>query len=124
GGVVADRLPRQRVMIASDTANFCVRAAMGAFLVAGSMNVWVLIALQAVGGAATAFYSPASSGLVPETVPARLLQQANGFMSIARYVAFPLGAAVGGAVVATVGAGEALLLDAATYGVSALLLGR
>ena len=124
GGIVADRLPRRRVMVASDTANFCVRATMGALLVAGSIDVWFLIALQAVGGAATAFYSPASTGLVPQTVPARLLQQANGFMSIARYVAFPLGAAVGGAVVATVGAGEALLLDAATYGVSALLLGR
>ena len=124
GGIVADRLPRRRVMVASDTANFCVRATMGALLVAGSMDVWFLIALQAVGGAATAFYSPASSGLVPQTVPARLLQQANGFMSIARYVAFPLGAAAGGAVVATIGAGDALLLDAATYGSSALLLGR
>src|SRR6267378_1290395 len=50
GGVVADRLPRRRVMIASDAANFCVRATMGAFLVAGSMDVRVLIALQAVGG--------------------------------------------------------------------------
>jgi predicted MFS family arabinose efflux permease len=111
-------------MVGSDTVNFCVRAAMGWLLVAGSMNVWVLIALQAVGGVATAFYSPASTGLVPQTVPARLLQQANGFMSIARYVAFPLGAAVGGVVVATIGAGEALLLDAATYATSALLLVR
>ena len=124
GGIVADRLPRRQVMVASDTANFCVRATMGALLVAGSIDVWFLIALQAVGGAATAFYSPASTGLVPQTVPARLLQQANGFMSIARYVAFPLGAAAGGAVVATVGAGEALLLDAVTYGASALLLVR
>jgi MFS family permease len=124
GGIVADRLPRRRVMVASDTANFCIRATMGVLLVAGSMDVWLLIALQALGGAATAFYSPASTGLVPETVPPRLLQQANGLMSVARYVAFPLGAAAGGAVVATIGAGEALLLDAATYGTSALLLTR
>jgi len=124
GGVIADRLPRRRVMIASDTANFCVRAAMGAFLVAGSMDVRVLIALQAVGGAATAFYSPASTGLVPETVPPALLQQANGFMSVARYAAFPLGAAAGGTIVATIGSGWALLLDAATYATSALLLSR
>src|SRR5207248_5345418 len=124
GGIVADRLPRRRVMVGSDTVNFCVRAAMGALLVAGTMHVWLLIALQAVGGAATAFYSPASTGLVPQTVPARLLQQANGLMSIARYAAFPLGAAAGGAIVATIGAGEALLLDAATYATSALLLTR
>src|SRR5438067_7274571 len=124
GGIVADRLPRRRVMAGSDTVNFCVRAAMGALLVAGMMHVWLLIALQASGAAATAFYSPASTGLVPQTVPARLLQQANGLMSIARYAAFPLGAAAGGAIVATIGAGEALLLDAATYATSAVLLTR
>src|SRR5438034_569689 len=99
GGVVADRLPRRVVMIASDGANLCVRATMGALLLSGHAGVWELIALQAAGGAATAFYSPASTGLVPETVPARHLQQANGLMSIARYVAFPVGAAAGAAIV-------------------------
>jgi MFS family permease len=122
GGVVADRLPRRLVMVASDSANLCVRVAMGALLVSGHARIWELIVLQAAGGAAVAFYSPASTGLVPETVPQRLLQQANSFMSIARYAAFPLGAAVGGTLVATIGAGYALLLDGATYGTSALLL--
>ena len=122
GGVVADRLPRRLVMIGSDVANLCVRVAMGGLLVTGHARIWELIVLQAIGGAAVAFYSPASTGLVPETVPERLLQQANSFMSIARYAAFPLGAAVGGTLVATVGAGYALLLDGATYGTSALLL--
>jgi MFS family permease len=122
GGVVADRLPRRLVMIGSDSANFAVRAAMGALLVSGHARVWELVALQAVGGAAAAFYSPASTGLVPETVPAPLLQQANGLMSIARYAAFPFGAAAGGALVATLGPGYALLLDAGTYATSALLL--
>jgi MFS family permease len=122
GGVLADRLPRRLVMIASDLGNVCVRATMGGLLVTGHARVWHLIALQAIGGAAVALYSPASTGLVPETVPARLLHQANAFMSIARYAAFPVGAAVGGTLVATVGPGYALLLDGATYATSALLL--
>jgi predicted MFS family arabinose efflux permease len=122
GGVVADRLPRRAVMIGSDSANLCVRITMGALLVSGHAQVWELIALQAVGGAAVAFHSPASTGIVPETVPPSLLQQANSFMSIARYAAFPLGAAVGGALVATIGPGYALLVDGATYGTSAVLL--
>ena len=124
GGVLADRLPRRVVMICSDLANLCVRCAMGGLLVSGVARIWELIVLQGLGGAAVAFYSPASTGLTPETVPARLLSQANGFMSIARYAAFPFGAAVGGTLVATVGAGYALLLDGATYGTSALLLTR
>jgi MFS family permease len=122
GGVVADRLPRRLVMIGSDTANLVVRFTMGWLLVSGHAQIWQLIALQVVGGAAVAFYSPASVGIVPETVPAPLLQQANSFMSIARYAAFPVGAATGGALVATIGPGYALLLDGATYGTSALLL--
>src|SRR5204862_3085818 len=97
---------------------------MGALLATCHAHVWELFVLQALGGAATAFYSPASSGLVPETVPPALLQQANGVMSIARYLAFPLGAAAGGTIVATLGSGWALLLDAGTYATSALLLSR
>jgi MFS family permease len=124
GGVVADRLPRRLVMLASDSANFAIRGTMGALLVTGHARVWELFVLQALGGAATAFYSPASTGLVPETVPATVLQQANALMGIARYVAFPLGAAAGGTIVATIGSGYALLVDGATYATSALLLSR
>ena len=124
GGVAGDRFPRQLVMISSDGANCLVRTTMGVLLLSGHATVGTLIALQAVGGAATAFYSPASSGLVPQTVRAESLQQANALMNIARYAAFPLGAAAGGAIVATVGAGYALLLDAGTYATSAALLTR
>ena len=122
GGVVADRLPRRIVMVGSDTANVVVRTLMGTLLLTGHARIWEIFVLQAIGGAATAFYSPASSGLVPEVVPAAQLQRANAYMGIARYLAFPIGAAAGGAIVATIGTGTALLVDAGTYGASALLL--
>jgi MFS family permease len=124
GGVLGDRLPRRIVMIGSDVASTAVRTAMGVLLVSGHAHVWELIALQAFGGAAVAFYSPASYGLVREVVPEEELQQANGLLAIARYAAFPLGAAVGGSIVALIGPGTALLVDAGTYGASALLLSR
>jgi predicted MFS family arabinose efflux permease len=80
--------------------------------------------LQALGGASVALYNPAFYGLVREIVRPELLQQANGYLAIARYAAFPVGAALGGTIVATVGSGAALIFDAATYGVSALLLSQ
>jgi len=123
GGVIADRLPRQQVMIGSDLANLAVQVTMGALLVTGHARLWHLVALQLVGGAATAFHSPASAGLVPQTVPGPLLQQANAYMGVARYSANVLGAAAGGALVATIGSGWAILLDGATYATSAALLG-
>jgi predicted MFS family arabinose efflux permease len=122
GGVVADRLPRRAVMIGSDAASLAVQLALGLLLVTGHARVWELVVLHAALGAAAAFYSPASTGLVPQTVPAALLQQANGFMSIARYSATIAGAAVGGVLVATIGSGWAILLDGGTFLASALLL--
>jgi MFS family permease len=124
GGVVGDRIPRRTVMIGSDIASTAVRATMGVLLVTGHAEVWHLIALQACGGAAVAFYSPASYGLVREVVPEEELQQANGLLAIARYAAFPLGAAIGGSIVALIGPGTALLVDAGTYAASALLLSQ
>ena len=122
GGVIGDRFPRRLVMISSDVSSTCVRTAMGVLLVTGHAHVWELIALQALGGAAVAFYNPAFYGLVPEVVPADGLQHANSLLGIARYAAFPLGAAAGGTIVATVGSGTALLFDGGTYAASALLL--
>jgi MFS family permease len=124
GGVVGDRIPRRLVMIGSDVASTAVRITMGALLLSGHAHVWELIALQGCGGAAVAFYSPASYGLVREVVPEDELQQANGLLAIARYAAFPLGAATGGTIVAFVGSGAALLVDAGTYAMSALLLSQ
>ncbi len=124
GGVVGDRVPRRVVMVGSDVASAFVRTAMGALLISGHAEVWHLIALQACGGAAVAFYSPASYGLTREVVPEDELQQANGLLAIARYAAFPLGGAIGGSIVVLVGTGAALLVDAGTYATSALLLSR
>ena len=124
GGVVGDRLPRRTVMISSDIASTCVRVAMGVLLVTGHADIWELIVLQAFGGAAVAFYNPAFYGLVREIVRPELMQEANSYLAIARFAAFPLGAAAGGALVALVGPGSALLFDGATYAASALLLSQ
>ena len=124
GGVVGDRIPRRLVMIGSDVASTAVRTTMGVLLLLGHAEVWELIALQAIGGAAVAFYSPASYGLVREVVPDEELQQANALLAIARYAAFPLGAAIGGPIVAFIGSGTALVVDAGTYATSALLLSQ
>src|SRR5207244_4510430 len=114
--------PPRCVLIASAAANLAVPGLMGALLVTHHAHLWQLVVLQLVGGAATAFHSPASSGLVPQTVPAELLRQANSYMGVARYSANILGAAVGGALVATIGSGWAILLDGTTYLASAVLL--
>jgi MFS family permease len=122
GGALGDRLPRRTVMIAGDGASFVVRLVMGLLLVTHHAQIWELIVLQGFGGASVAFYNPAFYGIVREIVPTDQLQEANGYLAIARFASFPLGAAIGGTIVATVGSGTALLFDGGTYATSALLL--
>jgi MFS family permease len=123
-GVWADRLPRQRVMLASDLGRGLAMAAMAVLLLTGRAEVWHLVALAAVYGAAEAFFGPSSQGLVPQTVSPARLQQANGLMSLSRNVTQIAGPAAAGVVIALSSPGWAIAVDAATFGVSAAFLLR
>jgi MFS family permease len=122
GGVWADRLPRQRVMIATDLTRFALYTLLGALILAGDPPIGVIMAIVAGEGAATAFFEPAYSGLVPQTVPEEDIQKANALSAASRNTAELLGPALATALVLGLGAGEAFLVDAATFLVSSGLL--
>jgi len=84
GGVIADRLPRQHVMIAADALRATTQGVVATLLLTGTAQIWELLVLFALFGAGDAFFSPASTGLVPETVSPAGLQQANSLMGIGR----------------------------------------
>ena len=65
GGVVADRLPRQKVMLASDAVRAITQGATAGLLISGSAHIWQLLVLQAIYGSAVGFFRPAATGLVP-----------------------------------------------------------
>jgi MFS family permease len=119
GGVVADRQPRRRVMMAADVARLVVLAAIGVLSVSGELELWMLVVLAGLYGAGEAFFGPAFSALIPEIVPPDMLIPANsiehGVRPLASQVAGP---AVGGVLVAAVGPGTAFLIDAGTFAVS------
>ena len=124
GGVWADRLPRQRVMLGADLLRCATQAATAVVLLTGSGGLWTLVALAAVYGAGDAFFAPAVTGLVPETVQPSGIQQANALLSLTRSATFLAGPAVAGVLVAMVGPGWAFAVDAATFAVSAVFLAR
>jgi hypothetical protein len=119
GGVVADRLSRRGVMLASDAVRCLTQAATALLLMTGSARLWELLALQAAHGAAAAFFDPAATGLLPETVGPGRLQQANALLGLSRSATGILGQVGAGILVATVGAGLALGVDAASFAASA-----
>src|SRR4051812_11907734 len=122
GGVVAHRLPRQRVMLVADASRALTQGAVGVLLLTGTARVWHLAVLFALYGAGDAFFAPASTGLVPETVGPDRLQQANALMSMSLSTASIAGPVVSGVLVATAGPGVVLLFDAGTFVVSAVAL--
>jgi predicted MFS family arabinose efflux permease len=122
GGIWADRLPRHHVMVVSDAVAGAAQATIAALVLTGAAEIWHLIALQIVRGTATAFFFPASQGIVPQTVSARLLQEANALLRLSRNGTQIVGAAAGGILVATIGSGWSLAFDAATYFAGAALL--
>ena len=124
GGVWADRIPRQRLMMASDLGRATTQGVLGALLISGHAELWHFFVLETSNGAATAFFRPAEVGLTPKTVTRERLQQANALLSLTHSSAGILGPAVAGVLVATLGAGWALSLDAATFVISAFFLTR
>jgi MFS family permease len=123
-GVWADRLPRQKVMLASDLVRFAVQLTAGILLLTRTAEVWHLAVLAAVYGTADAFFQPALSGLMPQVVPAHRLQQANALRGLTMSTGLAIGPAIAGVLVAVAGPGEAILADAATFAVSAACLAR
>src|SRR5437763_2520598 len=122
GGVFADRLPRRAVMIGADLVRLASQGLLAGLLVAGVARLWEIVALVTVGGAATAFFNPAVTGLSLQTVSAERLQEANALRSASASLGTVLGPSVAGVLVSTVGPGYALAVDAATYGASAWFL--
>jgi MFS family permease len=123
GGVVADRLGRRAVMMAADVVRLLAQGVVALLLISGHATVAELAVSQAFLGAATGFFNPASSGLIP-VIAGDALQQANSLRGMAMAAGSIVGPAIAGALVVAASPGVALLVDAGSYGASALLLTR
>jgi len=122
GGVWADRLPRQMVMLVSDVIRGAVQATAAVLLLSGTAEIWHLAVLFAIYGTADAFFQPAATGLVPATVSPQRLQQANALLGLSRSSAFVAGPAIAGVVAAVANPGTVFVVDAVTFAVSATSL--
>lgn len=88
------------------------------------MEIWHLVVIEALYGTAEAFFRPAYTGLVPQTVPEAEVQQANAITAFVNNVAEFAGPALATVLVLGVGAGWAFALDAVTFLISAAFLVR
>ncbi|MGN9838857.1 MFS transporter [Nonomuraea sp. H19] len=124
GGAIGDRFSRRTVMLLADLIRFAAHGGTAALLLTGTAQVWMLVVLQLVAGAGSAFFNPAAVGLIASLAGQERLQAANSLISMSRSAASILALGAAGALVALVGPGWAVLIDALTFLVSAAFLYR
>jgi len=122
GGVWADRLPRQLVMLSMDAVRGVVEAGVGVLLITGNARLWHLFAGFVLHSAASAFFGPASDGLTPQLVPRDEIAPASALLDLTRSVPAIAGPVVSGVIVAAAGAGWVFVVDAVSFLLSALCL--
>ncbi|MDV5144246.1 MFS transporter [Streptomyces sp. SBC-4] len=118
GGAVADRIPRHRVMVAANTVNCVSQAVFAVLVLSGGAQIWQMMLLTALCGAGQAFFNPAAEGMLLTSVTGEQAGKAFAVYRMAMHGAGIGGAALGGALVAFVGPGWVLAIDALAFAVA------
>jgi MFS family permease len=119
-GFLADRFDRRRLLVGADLVRVPVALA---FLLAGDPStLWIAFAAVALLAVGAAVFEPTSSAALPNLVEREDLGQANVLIGSAWGTMLAVGAALGGIVAATLGRDAAFIINAASFGLSALLI--
>ncbi|MEX1103609.1 MAG: MFS transporter [Dehalococcoidia bacterium] len=122
GGVVSDRFPRHQVLVGTSLVAGASQLGVAVLLIGGWAELWQIVVLEVINGAAFALFYPADSSVVPLTVPQSRLQEANAVLRLGTNLCMVGGAALAGLLVALLSPGWAIAVDAATFFVGALLV--
>jgi MFS family permease len=118
GGAISDRVPRHRVMVAANALSCVSQAVFAVLVLTGEPHLWQMTLLTALGGTGQAFFGPAAEGMLMSTVSGEQAGRAFAVFRMAMQGASLGGAALGGALVAAVGPGWVLAIDAAAFAVA------
>ncbi len=125
GGPLVDRVGARRMAIIADLCSMVAVGLIPLLHHVGRLTFPVLLALVAVGGALRGPGDAATEALTPVLVQRAdvPMERATGLASAIERGSTMIGAAIAGGLVATVGAADAVALDAASFGVCAVVLG-
>jgi MFS family permease len=120
GGVVVDRLPRIRIMFASDILSGLVIAFVAVFSWLDLLQIWHIYVASIIFGFVEAFFFPAYQAVIPQITPSELLTSANSLNGLSQRVTGIVGPALGAALVAAGGTSVTFALDALSFFISAV----
>ncbi|GGK94422.1 MFS transporter [Sphaerisporangium melleum] len=119
-GVWVDRLPYRRVLIVTDAAQLLLVGSIPALAVFRALSIWHLYVVAVLAGVAGLFASVAAQSFTPRLVPRDRLLAANSALMLSNATVGTTGSGIGGVLVAALGAPMAIVVDAASFLVSAL----
>jgi MFS family permease len=114
-GLVADRLDKRRLLLATQTAMATLAVVLGVLTATGAVRLWMVYALALLLGCATAFDMPARQSFVSELVGPDRLANAIGLNSASFNTARVIGPAVAGVLIGVVGIAPAFFANAVSY---------
>ncbi len=124
GGLIADRLPKRLLLMATQLAMGLLALTLGLLVVTGVVQLWMVYAFALLLGAATALDNPARQTFVSEMVPREHLSNAVGLNSASFNAARLVGPGVAGLLIAWIGTGPVFLINAASFGAVLISLSR
>ena len=124
GGVVADRFGRCRTVGGTDILGSVIVGVGALLIITGNATVPLLAANGFLLGVLHAMWQPAYRGVIPQIVPRGRLQAANAMNGVVANLTYVAGAALAGILVATVGSGWAIMVDAVSFLVAGVMVWR
>ena len=121
-GAIADRMDRRRLMIGADLARFVIVGALGAAIVAGVANIWLLYACAFLLGAGETLHVNAAQAILPALVEPGDLMQANARFGSAQVAAAQFAGPPLGVAMFHAAASLPFVADAVTFAGSAALI--
>jgi MFS family permease len=115
GGLLADRVPKRRLLMITQSLMALPALTLWALTVSGSVEVWMVYALVLVRGAVNAVDNPARQSFAFEMVGPDRVVNAIALNSVIIHTARILGPASAGAVIALLGVGPCFLINALSF---------
>ncbi len=120
GGALADRLDRRRLMVVCDLSRAVICLAF--LLVRDEQTVWLAFPLIAILASFAAAFDPASQAALPNLVEPDDLSTANALTGSLWGTMLLIGSTLGGLVAALLGRDAAIVIDAVSFALSAMLI--
>jgi MFS family permease len=114
-GVVIDRVDRRKLLIFIQPFLIVSTFALGVLIVSGKVKIWHLFVFALISGTAWSFTQPLRQALVPSLVPPKHLTNALSLTAMGHNINKVLGPALGGILIAVVGAGGNFFVQSAAY---------